>query len=484
MAALGDDAALLKRWERFNYLSLALVARTIASAVHEVSPETRMGYQHCIRNDGMQSVVFDALADASGFPVRSRPGGGAYTDHQPYDLIDKAFHLARQIKSLADCSSIESFCPEIETYPRTFNCRTARSIVAEAFANLALGMDSLSFLIVDAAYETPDWYGERLFAPLAAEAPRFKEYERFNRGAMPGGLNSLQDHPPRFLVSAGIPLTTGPSARTCGTVLTAADAEGISEEELDALFANGVLLEGQAALALARRGLDGVLGGMKVRTAQHGVHEEFTDDLMNVGFLCRRSFGSPKLVLAPASNNVHSLGRYVDAGGEFRGISTLCGDSPRGGRFAILGCGGFALSNASSDQLRQLHRMADFVSGGRIPVVFEDPVRAFAVPRVAENGTLRSLLVLNVSIDDQPPVRVRLRGVHSAAKAEWVSHDGSRSDVSLRREGADTFATLPSIQPWRCGWLEFAADSTSLADCIPSLRGMTENGKISLSFEK
>ena len=462
VAALGTDPELLSRWERFNYSSLALVARTIAAAIHEVSPETRMGYQHAIREDGLQSMVFDALAEVSGHPVRSRPGGGAYMDHNPYDQVAKAFHLARQMKTLENCSSIESFCPEVETCPRTFNCRTARSIVAESFACLAMGMDSLSFLIVDANYETPDWYGETLFAPLAAEAPRFKAYERLNRGTLVGGLEVIPSQPPRYLASCGLPLVTGPSGRTCAALLTAADASSLPEEKLDGLFTRGVLLEGAAAQVLARRGLDRLFGGLKVRTAPAGVYEHFTDDPINAGFVCRRSSGSPKLVLVPSGENVRALGIYMNFKGEDCGISTLVGESPRGGRFAIVGCGGFALADAASDQLRRLHRMADFVSGSRLPVVFEDPVRALAVPRVAPDGGLRSLLVLNVSIDDQHPVRVRLRGVPAAAAyARWNGPGGEEKKIEIRREGTDTFATLPSIEPWKCGWLDFPAEAAS-----------------------
>ena len=458
VSALATDSALLKRWERFNFASLAIVARTIAAAVHETSPETRMGYQHGMREDGMQSMVFDSLAEASGHPVRSRPGGGAYMDHQPWDQVSKAFFLARQIKSLEKCTSIESFCPEIETCPRTFNCRTARSVIAESFVNLAMGMDSISYLIVDANYETPDWYGETFLSPLAAEAPRMKAYEELSRGTLAGGLDSPGARPPRFLASAGVPLVTGPSSMACGSILTESDAVSMSDENLDLLFARGVLMGGAAARALARRGRDGLICGLKVRPAQDGVHERFSDDPLNAGLTCRRCAGSPKLVLAPADGSARVMGRYFDFGGTECGASTVCGISPKGGRFAVLGCGGFALADASSDQLRQLHRLADYVSCGKLPVVFDDPVRVVAVPRVEREGSLRSLFVLNVSIDDQRPARVRLRGVPGSVKrARWIGPDGERRDVELRREGSDSFATLPSIEPWKCGWLEFSS---------------------------
>ena len=89
---------------------------------------------------------------------------------------------------------------------------------------------------------------------------------------------------------------------------------------------------------------------------------------------------------------------------------------------------------------------------------------SWRVPRVAADGELRSLLVLNVSIDDQRPARVRLRGVPAAAAhARWNGPGGETKKIEIRREGADTFATIPSIEPWKCGWLDFPSSESPAA---------------------
>ena len=82
----------------------------------------------------------------------ARPGGGAYFDYNPNDQMVKAFVALRQRRCLKDTKWIYAWCPEIETYPRAFASRTAQGLMNEAFANLALGMNCLSFLIMDTRY--------------------------------------------------------------------------------------------------------------------------------------------------------------------------------------------------------------------------------------------------------------------------------------------------------------------------------------------
>ena len=60
---------------------------------------------------------------------------------------------------------IDTWCPEVETYPRAFAAGRRRAS-NEAFVNLALGMNTVSLLIMDTRYETDAWYGECLLRRL------------------------------------------------------------------------------------------------------------------------------------------------------------------------------------------------------------------------------------------------------------------------------------------------------------------------------
>ena len=93
-AAMAKDTKLFDRWEAFSFAGIAAVARAIAEEFHKVSPTTRLAYQHGdYRNDSLLAV-FRALHEATGLPVGSRPGGGAYYDQNPNLQMIKAFGAA------------------------------------------------------------------------------------------------------------------------------------------------------------------------------------------------------------------------------------------------------------------------------------------------------------------------------------------------------------------------------------------------------
>lgn len=250
-AAMAKDAALFDRWERFSFEGIAGVARAIAEEIHKVSPGTMLGYQHCAYHDDSQLAVFQALHEATGMPVGSRPGGGGYSDLNPNDQMVKAFGAARQRRLLGDPKCVGVWCPEIETYPRAFASRTAQGILNEACVNLALGMDSLSLLIMDTRSETDEWYGETLLAPLAAERSFFDAYRRCNEGTVPAGLADETaaelDVLYRFALS-GVPVLPGPG-RAYGN---------LTHEDVDSFSIHGAT---SSALVDMRRRLDARTGG-------------------------------------------------------------------------------------------------------------------------------------------------------------------------------------------------------------------------------
>ncbi len=343
-AAISGSPALAAAWERFSFGSIAAVAAAIAEETHAVSPETRFGYQHGPWPNDSQLAVFRALRDAGGGrPVGSRPGGGAYYDLDPNGPVKKAFAAARQRRVLGDPPWIDTWLPEIETYPRAFASRTARGILLEAVASLAYGMNGLSALIMDTRYETDAWYSENLLAPLAAERAFLERYRDANLDTVPAGLDVPADMPIDGVYAyalAGIPVVPG-TGRTFGA-LTAEDAA-------------------------------------------------------------------------------------------------------------------IRISSCSSQDLLRRRAEADERAGGRLPVVVEDPSVGLVVPRVAPDGALRTVMMLNARIDAQKPARLRLRNLALPGEAQnsavWHAFGEKPVTIPVLREGADARVTIPPLQPWSAGWL-------------------------------
>jgi hypothetical protein len=85
----------------------------------------------------------------------------------------------------------------------------------------------------------------------------------------------------------------------------------------------------------------------------------------------------------------------------------------------------------SSTGLTNFYARCDRAAGGKTPIMFESAVRAFAMPRVRDDGSLATVAIVNASIDRQEPVTVCLRGV----PAEIGAQSADRGDGEAFQDG-------------------------------------------------
>ena len=353
--AIRADADVRRRWDEYSCAGFGELTRAIAAAVHRVSPETVLGYQY---GGDPQLAIPRGLYDGCGKSVRLRPGAGAYWDTDAHLQLDKAYCLQTTLGAARKESWIGACCPEIETCPRTFACRTAQGVILEAFENLALGMDFLSMFVADARTdESTAFYADRLFPRLAAAHSFLKGYRDANAGTRPCGFSVSDGVPARLVACRGIPI---------------APATG------------------------------NALGPL------------------------------PDVKKIPA----RTAGADWMAGG--------CGKET------------VVLQVVSSVALTNFYAQCDNASGNRLPVLFEQAVMAFVMPRVKADGTLVSVAIVNASIDRQDPVVIRLRGVPANVKtAVWHQPEAEPVEIGLARCGGDANLRLPRIGAWECGYLLF-----------------------------
>ena len=355
VAAIRRDESVRRRWDEYSCGVMGELTRAIASAVHRISPETVMGYQY---GGVLQPAIPCGLFSGSGLPVRLRPGAGAYWDTDAHQQLGKAYSLQHMLRDVRGVSWVGACCPEIETCPRTFACRTPQGIVLEAFENLALGMDFVSMYVADARTdETTDFYADSLFPRLAAAHGFLKGYHAANAGTWPCGFTVPDGVPAKLVACRGIPI---------------APAMG-------------------------------------------------------------RSLGPlPDVKKIPART----------AGAEW-----MAGDRAKET---------LVMQVVSSVALTNFYAQCDNAAGNRLPVLFEEAVMAFAMPRVKEDGTLVSVAFVNASIDRQDPVAVRLRGVPTNVQvAVWHQPEAEPVEIGLVRCGGDVRVRLPRIGAWECGYLIF-----------------------------
>lgn len=465
-------------WTAFGGQSLAMVSRVIAEAVHSTAPACRMAFQHCghewgVYNGPDWAPVFTSLADATGLPVGSRPGGGFYADHAPRGMIDKAFDIARQCARLPD--SVKLICPEVENFTHTAMGKTPHGTAVESTLDLAMGCNSLSYAILCAAHEPMAWYS-RLLKKLAAWRPFWEAFVKTSQGTVPGGLEVLfgRSHAARSvrpgedafawahasfgriyqLSTLGLPLCTSSKA-ACGTLLHANAVDGLRDEEIEQVLCGGVLADGQAVVRLQERGFGEQLG-LRAEPRPADSFEYFTSDPLNgphAGHAWKIFFiGTGVFTLTPTSDEARVLGEYRNADGTSAGAATVLTRTAMGGRLAVFGYGGWE-HVVSSARRFQLLAAADWVAGGRLPILIDTPVQVMAVPRLDGQQRLGGVLLVNATIDSTPSIKLRLRGTR-ARSAEWLVPEGRPRKLRPQRHDGETVLTVPAMKPWSVGWLQ------------------------------
>lgn len=461
VSAYREDPALYKRWENFGIRSLSQVAEVVVKAFLEISPETRFGLQHCLHL--MRLPVIEALKKHSRSRVGSRPGGGAYCDFNPAGILDKGILLSMEIRDQQKYDTLSQICPEIESCPRTMTCKTSRGHRLESLYYLAMGHDSLSYFIMDPALETPEWYGRELLEPLAAESPCYKAYIRHNENTFASGIGvAARVGAVPGIEQAGLAVggtAFGGCADSCSAfILWGTAAEKLSEEELEKIFAKGCILDGYAAAALQERGLNHLMGGIRVNEIQIASSEYYTSDPLNHGFETRYHSPLNKRRFAfeiPEGLKVRIPGVYRDNEESFQGNATVLFESASGSRCALLGYEGLCIHYISSDRVRQLNRIADWVSKETLPVLPEEPAQCIIVPRVTEKNLLRSVLFLNPTIGSQKEKVFLLRGVpESVTAGEFCIPGEAPVKVGFLHENGFCKISLPALSAWNTGWLK------------------------------
>ncbi|MCQ2352272.1 MAG: hypothetical protein MJ033_02200 [Victivallaceae bacterium] len=453
VSACEKDAALYRRWMDFEEEGLAMISSAIARGFKEISPETRMGLQHCY--DLERNAVFKALYETSGKRVASRPGAGTYSDHDPYMILLKGIKMSQEIFSQPGYEMLDQVAPEIEDYPRVFSSKSDRGHQLEALFYLAMGGDSLTYYSITPNLETPEFYGEHILKPLAGEAACYRDFADHNLHTVPVGTGIVKALP--AVTELGLPLVGIPfashSTGACAIQLNKRVVDALSDAELKKVLKRDLILDGEAAALIAKRGFGDAIGGIRSVSGAEGM-EVYPDHPFNAGIagkFYRLTSPFRYFFECPESDNVQVLSRYT-VGNK---AATVLLTRPDGTRVALIGFDGFQTIFVSTSRVEFLTRIADWVSHGKIPVFAAVPVQCCFVPRMTQEGVLRSVTVINTVIGHQKPFVLKMRGVPAnAVKAEWRIPGKAAELLPLTREGDFTCVTIPELEGWQGGWVK------------------------------
>ena len=478
---------LRAHWVEFGQESLAGIASVISGATYAVAPECFIGLQQVgadlnLYNGHDWKTVFRAIQKACPLPMGSRPGGGYYADHAPRGVLGKALDMARQVRALP--ADVGTVCFEIDNFTHNAMGKTAHGTAIESAWYLAQSeCNSLSYALFCSAHEDAAFYGSQL-SVLEKWAPFYERYLRENEGTSPGGFDpvmgcehlrrpALEKDAPLAWASASfarsyglatlaLPLCPdGPAS--CGMVLSAEAASGLTETEARRMLSGGVILDGQALYILNQRGWGEWTGVAAVPFGPKEYYfERFTDSALNgshAGKVWQQlGFGaSPDNFRIECSRpDAQVLGNYFEpTTSETRAIATVAVETPLGGRLAVLGFNGFE-TNVSSARRQQVLSLADWVSRRRLPVILETSAQVALVARVTESGALRSVLLMNLTIDHTPPLSLKLRNLDGTNIT--LNHPPGRLETSLvaKKTGDEWHVELPPMEPWNLAYLKIA----------------------------
>lgn len=485
----GEDSVWRKRWTAFIRDGMAELACRIARTFHEHSPETAMGLQHAYimgYPDFGYSFLFDALRRGSGKAPASRPGGGAYDDHNPADQLHKMQKIMLQNTLLPD--DVTEIRPEIENLPFFAYGKSVAGTCYETGLYLAAGANAMSYSML-MHLEEPMSYHEAFFEAFSAHRAYWEALAAANRGTHAGGFcvcmpESLQMRPlartekpfawTRHPASAGyellrtaIPLAYGMKKMTAPLcLLHSSEAAVLSDEEIIDLMARPVLTDGRTLALLAARGFGDRLAARAVPMNTQAFTEQMTDHPVNAGLSASVYGGN----LTMRSDNF----RLVDCGGcepltvyqtSSRdnqppepdsiypyGIASAIVPTTSGARWVVFGRDPWN-ENISYARRNQIVRASEYAAGmPRLSAILECRQQAVLFPRENASMETTSVSVLNCTVGRSVPLRLRIRRP-AGTRLVWMTADGAIDPLTIESDGDDVLVTVPPIDPWTLGTL-------------------------------
>ena len=236
--------------------ALAGLAAETAAAVQALSPETRLG----LCQPGSLGLDGEATAAVTrAFAGRNRPWiricGASYSTDQPLNLPPMLVSVLYTAQRLPD--SVEKYY-EADTFPHNrFFCSAT---MLEATCILALSYGCADLMLY-ATHNLPDPLIERGYLEMYREnRDRFAALRDAVQGCTVAGLglSGAYRTASRLFSRYGFPYTTLPAP-----VQVLADAETVrlmNDAELEQMLSRALLVDGAAALEIARRGFADLLG--------------------------------------------------------------------------------------------------------------------------------------------------------------------------------------------------------------------------------
>ena len=471
------------RWLTFLREGLCDLMRVLCHRVRATSPETVIGLQNA--NHGYTGFglgfLYDVIREETGHDPLTRPGGGAYNDHDPGDIVRKSLAIAYQRASMP--SYIRVIAPEIENLPFNYSGKSPAGTAFETSLYLADGSTDMTYSMMMSTPE-PEAFYRRYYQLFSEHRAYWEALGALSRRSVGGGITrvisregylrtlradaGLADFASEpyiggtdLLLRTGLPLTYDRAGKT-PLLLTPAMAVMLSDREIRELLTQPVMTDGETLDILQKRGyfdnisLQKLTPEATLRVREHYEKHPTTEGLIQ-DFFAPSYFVQGKreaYTFADIPAGAEILGTYETTSGlpPFyegaypHGICSFITDTPGGGRWAVFGIGLWK-GNIPSSRLFHLLRVADALGERTLPVRPETPEQVMLLPRVSADGE-KTLAVSAVNLTIAPVTGMTLRIRRAAGAPCFMGQYQTPGALPATPDGDDLLVTLPSLAPY------------------------------------
>lgn len=465
-----EDLTWRERHIAFLRESLYDFTYAMGEVLHEYSPDSAMGYQYCA-NGGYTGFgydfIFDAMLKSTGKVPASRPGGGAYDDHDPVGFLDKAELISYQNYMLPEY--VKEMRPEIESLPDIVYGKSIGGTCFETSYYMASGNNAMSYAILMNDYESMEWHGQMLGA-FAKHRPYWEKLCDMNRrthqtGAklalthegyryMEGGSFDYSSEFFRFgmgLRCDGIPVAM--TRADCDVyLLSDNNARRMSDAEIRDLLTRPVLTDGAAVRILCGRGFD--IGAFVQPIDTSILSEKYSDHEVNAGMEGRIWGGGwgHNSDWEIVGDNLEVLGTYMTSNGvklEREYVSSAVFTTTGGAKWAV--SYDMWRRGISFEKRNQLLNMMAYISGRRFAAELLTPIQAIVHPRADETGKLAAVSVTNVTVGDSGELQLILRNP-AGTKFTFMSQYSDEIPLAGEELGnGEYLVKIPDLHGWSVG---------------------------------
>lgn len=463
------ENAVRASWMHFLSEQIVELHQLIREAVHAVDSGIGLGGM----NTGFHQYTayyarfadrFEALRGNPQTVIRSRPGGGAFTDDRPVEAYQKAWSIAFQNAQYPAATERHA---EVENYPFQFFEKSVASTVRETSLYLAAGCEGVAFDILGGLGNDPLEHAPYLQA-IAARRPYFDELRRTLAGGIALGLNVAfhGDHAAlaasdgkslnstdasQFFTACGwgflgLPLrfTAKPGAPS---ILHGQLAKGLSKDQLREVLTHGAVMDAEALEHLWAVGL-GPLVGVKVQEKfEAGVFERFTDDPLNHGYtgytreISQGYYHGVGSTFASTGATLRPLARLYNYREAELGVCAVAVEAAAGARFVVLGYRPWDYLGLPG-KMAQCRQVVAWLYREQFPMQWTGSGKAVLFGHALPSGAMAACLY-NASAD--PLVNHTMVFRNAETQLEIVRPDLRRERI-VRQPGGE-FA-LPELPPF------------------------------------